>query len=365
MTATAVALVVLAPNATVSAAVATSRTTASLAPGDTLTITITGLPDSASANVTVTGPDGFTQLITASRTLTDLAPGDYTIAAATVTVFGFRIVPDPAAQVVRVTADSATFVHVTYAPAPSPQFPVGSLLPGFHGRQMNVMGSMYGYQIFVPQGYTPSQRWPVILFLHGSGERGSDNRIQLRLGIGPYVRDHAATFPAIVVFPQMPVTGREGSAGPSALALMDLIATTALDRTLAEVRADSARTYITGLSLGAIRSWDIVYARPNFFAASVPIAGELCGFCLTGDRRTSSAQGSAFAVRRLAALPIWVFHGGADGTVPVAFDRALVEVFRAAGSPIKYTEYPGVGHDAWGAAYHDPALWVWLFAQHL
>ena len=70
------------------------------------------------------------------------------------------------------------------------------------------------------------------------------------------------------------------------------------------------------------------------------------------------------AVRRLAALPIWVFHGGADGTVPVAFDRTLVEIFRAAGSPIKYTEYPGVGHDAWGAAYHDPALWTWLFAQH-
>ena len=362
--ATAVTLVVLAPNATASPTVASSRTIAPLALADTLTITITGLPDSASANVTVTGPDGFSQLVTASRTFADLAPGDYLIAATAVTVFGFRIVPEPATQVVHVTADSATLVRVTYAPAPSPQFPIGALLPGFHARQMNVMGSMYGYQIFVPQGYTPSQRWPVILFLHGSGERGSDNRIQLRLGIGPYVRDHAATFPAIVVFPQMPTTGREGSAGPSTIALMDLIATTALDRTLAEVRADSARIYITGLSLGAIRSWEIVYARPNLFAASVPIAGELCGFCLIGERPTTIAQGSAFAVRRLAALPIWVFHGGADGTVPAAADRTLVEVFRAAGSPIKYTEYPGVGHDAWGTAYHDPALWTWLFAQH-
>ena len=233
-------LVVLAPNATASATVATSRTTAPLALADTLTITITGLPDSASANVTVTGPDGFSQLVTASRTLVDLAPGDYTIAATTVIVFGFRIVPEPATQVVHVTADSATLAHVTYAPAPSPQFPMAAPSGGFQARQMNVMGSIYGYQIFVPQDYTPSQRWPVILFLHGSGERGSDNRIQLRLGIGPYVRDHAATFPAIVVFPQMPVTGREGSGGQSALALMDLIATTALDRTLAEVRADSA-----------------------------------------------------------------------------------------------------------------------------
>jgi len=331
---------------------------------DTLLITIAGLPEGASANVTVAGPDGFSTRVTASQTLTGLVPGTYTIAAGNVAFFGFTLVPDSATHVVTVTENSASTVHVTYSPVKAPQFVRGLLTSGFRTRTMHVLGSIYDYQIFIPHDYTPSRSWPVILFLHGSGERGSDNVIQMRSGVGPYVQAHASTFPAVVVFPQMPITGPEGSATPYTITLLDLIATTALDQTLREVQADSSRIYITGLSMGALRLWEIAFARPKLFAAGVPIAGYICGHCLAGDRAMSDAQADNVVARRLAGLPIWIFHGGIDVTAPVARDRTLVKAFESIGAPVKYTEYPGVGHDAWGRTYQDPAFWDWLFAQH-
>jgi poly(3-hydroxybutyrate) depolymerase len=328
-----------------------------------LVITVTGLPDTAAANITVIGPAGFSQRVTTSRTLSGLTAGDYTITAATVVFFGFTLVPDSETRMVRVLTDSVTAVHVTYAPARSPQFPLGELPPGFHDRQMRVMGSMYDYQIFVPHGYAPARSWPVILFLHGSGERGNDNQLQMHAGLGPYVRENAATFPAIVVFPQMPAGGPAGT-DEIPFTLLDLVATTALDRTLNEVHADSSRIYITGVSLGAIRSWDIIIARPHFFAASVPIAGALCGRCVTGSIDGSGVRGVPFVTTRLATMPIWVFHGAGDPAVSVATDRTLVKALQGAGAPVKYTEYPGDLHDVWGRAYQEPTLWEWLFAQH-
>lgn len=234
---------------------------------------------------------------------------------------------------------------------------------GIHPREVVVDGAVRRFQIFVPAGYTPARKWPVILFLHGSGERGTDGVIQLRLGVGPYVEAHAKTFPAVVVFPQVPVTA-EGHTTQATFQQADDIAMAALDHTLAEIRADSTRIYVTGLSMGAILTWQVLYSRPNFFAAAVPISGTVCGWCLTGDRGTTPVQADTLIVRRVRPLPAWLFHGSLDHAAPAVNDRTLVPILKAAHWQVRYTEYPGAPHDIWGRAYQDPELWRWLFAQH-
>jgi predicted peptidase len=143
-----------------------------------------------------------------------------------------------------------------------------------------------------------------------------------------------------------------------------LIATSALDQTRNEANIDSTRIYLMGQSMGAIRSWEILYERPTEFAASVPIAGLLCGWCITGDRSTSNTQMGYLLSKRIPKVALWIFHGALDHTAEVADDRALVPILKAAGINVRYTEYADGPHDVWGRAYQDPALWAWLFAQH-
>jgi predicted peptidase len=213
---------------------------------------------------------------------------------------------------------------------------------GFINATAQHRGQSLPYVVYVPRDYSRKKQWPVILFLHGSGERGDNGLAQTQVGIGKALRVHPERFPCLVVMPQAPLEGG-WSGAPSELALK------ALDAVVQKYRGDGSRLYLTGLSMGGFGAFEIVAARPERFAAVVPICG--------GGEPGKMA-------RALKSLPIWVFHGGADEVVPPQRSREMVAAIQAAGNrTIRYTEYPDAGHNSWDAAYADPELIAWLLAQ--
>ena len=179
------------------------------------------------------------------------------------------------------------------------------------------------------------------------------------------MRRRADRFPAIVVFPQSPPGGTPGFQG-----LGGRIALAALDQSLAEFNGDRSRVYLTGLSMGGNGAWYFAYHHADRFAAVVVVCGFVGEFTGTtsGVRYpaiVSAAGGDRHAeiTRRVAGLPIWIFHGDADPTVPVDISRRMAAALKAAGANVHDTELPGVGHNAWDPAYDRADLFKWLFEQ--
>jgi predicted peptidase len=219
--------------------------------------------------------------------------------------------------------------------------PAAAVETGFINATVEADGQTMPYVIYVPRDYTTKQRWPVILFLHGAGERGDSGLSQSQVGIGTAIRMNPERFPCLVVMPQAP-RGSRWSGPTNELALR------ALDAVIRKYRGDRSRLYLTGLSMGGFGSWEIAARYPERFAAVVPICGG-------GDPSTATA---------LKSLPIWVFHGDQDEAVPPRRSREMVEAVKVAGgTTIQYTEYPGVGHNSWDKAYSDPELITWLLTQ--
>jgi len=219
---------------------------------------------------------------------------------------------------------------------------------GFLHKTLTIEQEAYAYCVYVPPEYTAEKPWPVILFLHGSGERGRDGFAQTEIGIARLIRRRHDLVPAIVVMPQCrPKTGWVGQMAKMALRCVEA--------TSREYRCDSDRVYLTGLSMGGNGAWLLAAQFPQSFAAVVPI----CGFA---ELRESTGLAEKLAPR-LTDLPIWCFHGDADTNVPVGKSRELVAAIRSAGGTIKYTEYKGGTHNVWDRAYGSKALWKWLFAQ--
>jgi predicted peptidase len=233
----------------------------------------------------------------------------------------------------------------------------------FVARSVDVDGTTYRYQVFVPASRAGGKRPAAILFLHGSGERGSDNNKQLEVGLGPYVRGHMQDFPAIVVFPQAPDDSEwTQDAGRIAIA--------ALDAATREFDTDPARIYLTGISMGGYGTWELALQSPQRFAALVPVCGGIT-VDWTNQRpqmQVKSVIGAADpfaeAARRLRDVPVWIFHGAADDTVPPAQSQRMDAALKAAGArDVRYTEFPGVNHFSWDPTYATRALWDWLFVQ--
>jgi predicted peptidase len=231
---------------------------------------------------------------------------------------------------------------------------------GFLDRTVAVAGHDYRYQVYVPADYATRTEWPVILFLHGAGERGADGLMQTTVGLGPAIRRDARRFPALVVFPQMPADSQwVGTPAEAALA--------ALNRTLEEFHADRDRVYLTGLSMGGHGTWYIAYRHPELFAAVAPV----CGWIVDSPDfpgsvpvvPADSGDPMPALVRRLAHTPIWIFHGEMDNTVPVAGSREPAAALKAASADVRYTEYLGLNHNAWDATYGSDEFLHWLFAQ--
>ncbi|MGH7679666.1 MAG: alpha/beta hydrolase-fold protein [Gemmatimonadaceae bacterium] len=233
---------------------------------------------------------------------------------------------------------------------------------GFMDRTVMQAGKPFRYQVYVPATYaSSSERWPVIVFLHGAGERGADGVFQTQVGIATAIRRKTERFPAIVIMPQVPPDSVWiGFPADGALA--------ALDRTMSEFRTDPDRVYLTGLSLGGNGTWNLAAKHPERFAAIVPICGFVTPFRrLPGSRAIVDADSGAamFAAlaRRIGKLPTWIVHGEIDPVVPVAESRRAAEAIKAAGGDVRYTEIIGGGHDVWDLAYGSPQLVEWLFAQ--
>jgi predicted peptidase len=233
---------------------------------------------------------------------------------------------------------------------------------GFLHREVQVDAATYKYQVYVPSSFTKSKQWPVIFFLHGAGERGGDGERQTELGLPARLRE-MKDFPAVVVMPQCAEGAWWGD--PE----MEKQAFAALEKSISEFNGDPERLYLTGLSMGGYGTWAFGYKYPERFAALVPVCGGV-----VANRRfimpppwhpLSIAPGDPYGetASRLTKVPIWVFHGDADPRVPVTESRKLTEAIKARGGNVRYTEYPGVAHNAWDRAYWEEELLPWLLAQ--
>ena len=233
---------------------------------------------------------------------------------------------------------------------------------GFLNRSVEVNGSTYRYQVYVPVDWTEDLQWPVILFLHGAGERGEDGLVQTQTGLGGAIRKYVDRFPAVVVMPQC----HKGVWWQDAA--MEAQALAALDRTMREFKGDADRVYLTGLSMGGYGTWGLAAKYPDKFAAIAAVCGGIRRPNRPGVPQETEEPGGdpyAAAAQKIGKTPTWIFHGGADPTVPVTESRKMNEALKASGNPVKYTEYEGVGHNSWDKAYSEPEFPTWLFAQRL
>lgn len=206
------------------------------------------------------------------------------------------------------------------------------------------------YRLFIPADYDPNQSYPLVLFLHGAGERGTDNRRQLSVQTAPLVfarPENQKRWPCFMMAPQCPNNGAWANLGQPNPTTWMRLTLEALAGLMKEFRIQPGRLYITGLSMGGYGTWDTICRYPGLFAAAVPICGG-------GDVRVAA---------NCAATPIWAFHGSADATVPVERSREMIAAVIAAGGEPLYTEYPGVGHNSWDRAYREIDLLPWMFAQ--
>lgn len=228
----------------------------------------------------------------------------------------------------------------------------------FLDRTVIVAGEQHRYKVFAPADHDAGRRRPIILFLHGSGERGTDNLAQIRVGLGPALQRNPACFPAIIVLPQVPPDARW--TGPAAA-----VALAALSEAEREFHTDPDRVYLTGMSMGGTGAWLIAYRHPDRFAALLIVCARLLRTDGSAEPIVDSEHGSIHAAlaKRLRDVPIWLFHGDEDDVVPVEQSRRMSKALRTAGSSARYTELAGVGHDAWDAAYDSHEVTEWLFAQ--
>jgi len=228
---------------------------------------------------------------------------------------------------------------------------------GFLDRTVTVAGTEYKYQVFVPDNWTKKKKWPVVLFLHGAGERGDDGLIETEVGVGTAIRRDRSRFPAIVVMPQCRKNvWWAGSTMPD-------VAMAALAEAESEFNGDRTRIYLTGLSMGGYGSWYLAGKYPGKFAAIAPI----CGGILMPDmaRMQPPDDNSPYleAAKKIGKTPVWIFHGGDDPVVPVTESRRMNEAMKTLGGEVRYTEYPGVGHNSWEKAYAEPELLTWMLSK--
>ncbi|MBI3652885.1 MAG: prolyl oligopeptidase family serine peptidase [Acidobacteria bacterium] len=234
---------------------------------------------------------------------------------------------------------------------------------GFLNRSLKMGATTYAYQVYVPANWTPKQKWPVVLFLHGAGERGSDGLIQTEVGIGTAVRRHAERAQCVIVFPQCLAHHWWTEAEMQTQALK------ALELAVKEFNGDPQRLYLTGISMGGYGTWAMAAAQPGKFAALAPV----CGGVRVPQRLAEQFKLSATQsddpytpmAQKIGKTPVWIFHGSADTTVPTTESRQMNEALKATGGNVKYTEYEGVGHNSWEKAYAEAEFFNWLLAQKL
>ncbi|HTH55647.1 MAG TPA: prolyl oligopeptidase family serine peptidase [Cyclobacteriaceae bacterium] len=219
------------------------------------------------------------------------------------------------------------------------------------------------YRILFPENYDRSKKYPVVLFLHGAGERGNDNEKQLTHGAQLFLTEEARKkFQSIVIFPQCktegfwsnvkvdrtktPLTFDFDYKQPATDQLDGVIKL--LKKVIKEEAVDKRRIYITGLSMGGMGTFEMVYRKPKLFAAALPICGG-------GDTNHYN--------KKVKAIPFWVFHGAVDAVVNVKYSQEMVTKLKLLGVDVRYSEYPNVNHNSWDNAFAEPDYLSWMFSN--
>lgn len=234
---------------------------------------------------------------------------------------------------------AAAFAALTFAVAAVP-VTAQPVTDGQTARPAIAAGN-YPYQLFLPRGYSAdrAKRWPLLIFLHGSGERG-DDVARVKVHGPPKVADRDPDFPFVTVSPLL------GAEQDWDIAKLEAL----LAHSIARLRIDPARVYLTGLSRGGHATWRWAIADPKRFAAVAPVAG----------------RGDPGAACRLMDLPVWALHGDRDDVVLPEGSFTMARAIRACGGrKVRLTIYPDLGHNAWDPAYDDPALYAWLLQHSL
>jgi len=248
----------------------------------------------------------------------------------------------PTAQRITATLLAIAAVSLTLVPgcASSPQTTATG--PGMHAESFTgtVTRTVSAqYLVSLPEGYGKvGQKWPLVLFLHGAGERGSDLEL-VKMHGPPKLIAAGKQFPFIMVAPQCPENQWWSEDVLAAL----------LDKVEDQYEVDKSRVYVTGLSMGGYGTWQLAALNPDRFAAIMPICGG-------GDVSTVCA---------IRNVPAWVFHGAKDPVVPLQESQKMVDKLKACGGNVKLTVYPEAGHDSWTETYDDPEVYTWLLGQSL
>jgi predicted peptidase len=195
------------------------------------------------------------------------------------------------------------------------------------------------FLLYLPKDFgKEKKKWPLMMFLHGSGERGDDLE-KVKVHGPPKLVAQGKEFPFIIISPQCP----EGTRWASQVEMLNAL----LDEAMAKLPVDEERIYLTGLSMGGQGVWHFAYQYPQRFAAIAPV----CGW---GVRDVMCV---------FKNMPAWIFHGAKDDVVPVAESERLYEGLKKCGNDVKYTVYPDANHDSWTETYNNPELYTWLL-QH-
>jgi poly(3-hydroxybutyrate) depolymerase len=229
---------------------------------------------------------------------------------------------------------------------------------GFLNRKIQIGKVTYRYQVYVPEDWRRDDHklWPVILFLHGRGERGSEGMWQTQIGLPEAIRDHPDRWPFIVVMPQCAIdrywTDRE----------MLAMAIAELDSEMAEFHGDRARTYLSGLSLGGYGAWELARQYPTRWAGIAIAAGGIFWSYAPERWQQASALSNEYA-RAVGRTPIWLFHGADDKVVAPRQDELLYVALKTNGGHVRLWVYQGLKHDCWTRAYNEPELPRWLLSH--
>ncbi len=231
---------------------------------------------------------------------------------------------------------------------------------GFLNRKVEVNGSTYRFQIYLPEDFRRDDRksWPILLFLHGRGERGAEGMFQTQIGLPLAVRDHPDRWPFIIVMPQclFPYFWTDTE--------MLNLAMASLDQEVAEFHADPQRTYLTGISMGGYGAWELARLYPRRWAAiAIASGGPFWSYAPERWKQANTLPGEY--ARVIGKTPIWMFHGSEDNVVPTRESDLMFNAFKAINGDVRLWIYQGLHHDSWARAYNEPELPRWLLAHHL
>lgn len=241
------------------------------------------------------------------------------------------------------------------------QTPSKEVLENFKAKTLTFKGKELPYRILYPKDFDKKKKYPLHIFLHGAGERGSDNVSQLIHGSDLFLKMNV-NYPAIVIFPQCPKDNTWAVVGHSRINNQNLFSfpkdpqhtwamealLKLLDKTLNKKYIDTNRVYLGGLSMGGMGTFELLHTRPDTFAAATPICG-------AGNSENTSSWAKK--------TPVWIFHGEKDTAVPVIYSKNIIEALKQEGISPKASLYPDVQHDSWTNAFADPDFFPWIYSQ--